>query len=60
MIQVSQEYLTTRAKCEQNPDLTNDIFGLAIRVLSQNRQLFFSITKLEQLIRFSMLCIGLS
>jgi hypothetical protein len=50
VITVSHGYLVSREVCEQQPDLINDIFGMAMQFVRQNKSLFFSSSQLESLI----------
>ena len=42
IIKTSSEVLVSKDVCEQNPDLINDIFGMAMRYVRYNKTLFFS------------------
>lgn len=60
VIEHSGQYLVSREVCEQNPDLMNDIFGLCLRIVKHNDLLFYDATKLESLIKFAMMTIGIT
>ena len=57
---MSHGYLVSREVCEQQPDLINDIFGMAMQFVRQNKSLFFSSSQLESLIQIMLVCIGLT
>jgi transportin-3 len=51
--------MVTKEQCEQNPDLVNDFFGMAMRYIRYNKSLFFKSNALEIFVNFMMRCIGL-
>lgn len=59
IIKSSSDFLVSRDVCEQNPDLINDIFGMAMRYVRYNKALFFSSQHLELFVQFMLTCIGL-
>jgi len=42
VVKITNECLITREKCEQNPDLVNDFFGMSMRYVRYNKKLFYS------------------
>ena len=47
VVKVTNECLPTREKCEQNPDLINDFFGMSMRYVRYNKALFYSSNQLH-------------
>lgn len=51
--------LATRENCQRSPDLVNDFFGLSIRYLRYNRNIFFSCSQLESFVTIVLNSVGL-
>lgn len=47
IVKITYEKMTTKEYCEQNPDLVNDFFGMAMRYIRYSKSLFFKSNELE-------------
>lgn len=47
VVKITDQYLNSRELCEQNPDLINDFFGMAMRYVRYDKAIFFKSTQLE-------------
>jgi len=48
--------LPTRQDCEYNPDLVNDFFGLSLRYIRKNEELFYKSAELETFVQLLLRC----